>query len=214
MAASNRSGTEIVEGHRPYTIALNAVRASKVRVTIHHRKGYFSGLTELEAWGDVQLPLEPVPPPAGNLAYNPGKAEYPKASANYSDRFGGKPERAIDGITNFLPTPMNRWTSYESPSETDWLEIDFGKSVEFRRVELAIYDDRGGVQAPKEYDLEVWDGDRWKKLEGVKKVPEVPMGSQWNSANFAPVTSTKLRINFTNQGKARSGATEVMVWNE
>ncbi len=38
---------------------------------------------------------------------------------------------------------MNRWTSYESKNKADWLAIDFGKPTEFRRVELAIYDDRG-----------------------------------------------------------------------
>ena len=55
---------------------------------------------------------------------------------------------------NFLPSPLNRWTSYESPNESDWLEIDFGAEKTFSRVELAIYDDRGGVQAPARYDVE------------------------------------------------------------
>jgi hypothetical protein len=187
---------------------------SMLRFTLHHQPGFASGLTEVEVWGEVELPLAPVPPPAGNLAYNAGGATYPRAAASFTDRFGGKPQAAIDGITNFLPSPMNRWTSYESPTETDWLEIDFGQPIEFRRVELAIYDDRGGVQPPESYSLEKWTGDKWLGIEDVIKNPPQPAGGQWNTASFPPVTTSKLKIVFTHQGQARSGVCEVMVWNE
>jgi hypothetical protein len=179
-----------------------------------HADGYRSGLTEIEVWGDATLPLAAVAAPPGNLAYNDGSREYPRATASHFDRFGGVPKSAIDGITNFLPTPTNRWTSYESKTETDWLEIDFGKSVQFRRVDLAIYDDRGGVQSPQKYDLEYWNGQTWDAIPQVSKKPEKPAGSQWNSATFAPIMTGKLRIVFTNSGNARSGVTEVMVWDE
>ena len=108
---------------------------------------------------------------------------------------------------------MNRWTSYGSPNQTDWLQIDFGKPVQFRRVEIAIYDDRGGVQAPKSYALEYWSGGKWKPINVVEFSPEKPAGSQWNTASFDPVESEKIRIVFENNGAARSGATEVTVWN-
>ncbi len=115
--------------------------------------------------------------------------------------------------TNFQPSPTNRWTSYESPNEKDWLEIDFGKPVTFRRVDLAIYDDRGGVQTPVQYEIQVWDSKEWQTIP-CKLDPAEPAGSQWNSAGFEAKTATKLRIVFTNRDKARSGVTEVMVWNE
>jgi hypothetical protein len=113
-----------------------------------------------------------------------------------------------------LPTPTNRWTSYDSPSESDWLEIDFGKPVEFRRVELGIYDDRGGVQPPAGLALEVWQNDQWRTIDGCEFSPRAPAGSQWNTVRFPATTGSKLRMVFTHQGKARSGVTEVMVWNE
>ena len=53
------------------------------------------------------------------------------------------------------PNPMNRWTSYESPNKEDWLEIDFGKTQEIGRVVLHLYDDRGGVQPPQDYNIEI-----------------------------------------------------------
>ncbi len=201
-------------GHRPAVMRLSSIETTKLRATLHHRGKGKSGLTEIEAWGVATLPLEPVPPPAGNLAYNPQPEGFPKATASFSDRFGGQPRSAIDGKTVFLPTPMNRWTSYESKSLTDWLEIDFGQEVEFRRVELAIYDDRGGVQPPESYAIQQWTGSEWQEVSNVKKTPEQPLGSQWNAARFDPVKSSKVRIVFTHQGQSRSGVSEVMVWND
>ncbi len=201
-------------GHRPFTLTFPTLRTQKLRATLTHTGNSRSGLTELEAWGNADLPLVTVPPPIGNLAFNNGSAMYPKASASHHDRFGGVPKSAIDGIINFLASPTNRWTSYESKTETDWLQIDFGKSVEFSRVELAIYDDRGGVQTPLKYEIETWDGQAWESVQDISRSPEKPAGSQWNTATFAPVTSEKIRIVFTNHGNARSGVTEVMVWND
>lgn len=208
------SKTTALRGHTASEIALNAVRTSKLRVRMEHQSNFSSGLTEIEAWGEATLPLEPVPPPAGNLAYNAKSDGFPKANASHSDRFGGQPSKAIDGRTVFLPTPMNRWTSYESKSATDWLEIDFGKSLEFRRMELAIYDDRGGVQPPAKFMIQYWTGNEWQDTADLKTSPEKPAGGQWNVATFAPVQSSKVRIVFTHQGAARSGVTEVLVWNE
>jgi hypothetical protein len=202
------------QGHRPHVFTLAPLPLQKLRVNLLHTAGYRSGLSEIEVWGDAVLPLAPVPVPAGNIAFNDGRQEYPRATASHHDRFGGVPKSAIDGITNFLPNPTNRWTSYESKTPTDWLEVDFGKPMEFRRVDLAIYDDRGGVQAPLKVELEAWNGDSWQTIKNVKRSPEKPAGSEWNSVVFEPITSTKVRVIFTNAGQARSGVTEMMVWNE
>ncbi len=98
-------------------------------------------------------------------------------------------------------------------NEKDWLEIDFGTPTEFRRLELAIYDDRGGVQPPTDYEIQIGNKAIGNRRE-FHSHPQRPTGNQWNTARFTPVTSSKVRIVFTNQGKARSGVTEVMVWNE
>jgi hypothetical protein len=201
-------------GRRANVIRFPAVTASRVRAVLAHAAGGRSGLSEFELWGEAVLPVEAPPHPAGNLAHNPGDRQFPKANASYADRFGGQPALAIDGRTNFLPNPVNRWTSYESPNRTDWLEIDFGAAREFSRVELAIYDDRGGVQPPEKYDIEYWDGAAWQPASGLTRSPAAPTGSQFNEARFDPVRATKLRIVFTHSGRSRSGVSEVMVWHK
>ncbi|MBS0260838.1 MAG: discoidin domain-containing protein, partial [Planctomycetes bacterium] len=194
-------------GHRATTVMTPGLKTTKLRVLLHHQPGARSGLTEIEAWGQARLPVEPVAPPAGNLAYNPRREGFPKATASFSDRFGGQPGSAIDGKTVFLPTPMNRWTSYESKSASDWLEIDFGKDVEYRRVELAIYDDRGGVQPPTAYTVQFWTGSEWREVDHLNKSPAEPVGGEWNTARFDPVKSSRVRLVFSHRGQARSGVT-------
>ncbi|MBM4096226.1 MAG: discoidin domain-containing protein [Planctomycetes bacterium] len=192
-------------GRMANTVRFQPVSTSGIRAILRHSPSGKSGLTEFEVWGEAALPLPEPPHPAGNIAHNPGDKPFPKASASHFDRFGGKPALAIDGKTNFLPSPTNRWTSYESKNETDWLEVDFGVAKSFHRVELAIYDDRGGVQPPEKYDIEYWDGAAWKPVTGIRKSPARPAGGRFNEAGFDRVESTKVRVVFTHAGKARSG---------
>ncbi len=211
---TNPPSSEKPRGHRPMIFQFDPLETAKIRATLHHPPNGKSGLTEIEAWGDALLPLKPVAPPAGNLAYNPRPEGFPRASASFSDRFGGQPHRAIDGKIVFLPTPMNRWTSYESKSPTDWLQINFGQLEQISRVELHIYDDRGGVQPPSDVTIEYLSGDEWKPVAHPQKTPPKPTGSAQNTIRFDPVQTTKVRAVFTHQGQSRSGVTEVEIWKE
>jgi len=214
-AVPNQTRTpEKPTGRRSNVVRFPMLGTARLRAIFHHAASGKTGLTEIETWGDAVLPLPSPPHPAGNIAYNPGDQPFPKATASYSDRFGGKPMSAIDGRVNFLPSPMNRWTSYESPNTSDRLEIDFGAEKTFTRIELAIYDDRGGVQPPVKYEVKVWDGTAWKSVTAARSTPEKPIGSQFNEVKFDRVTASKVRVVFTHAGKARSGLSELFVWGE
>lgn len=204
---------ETPEGHKPNTVSFPPFATQRVRAVLKHATSGAAGLTEFEVWGDGDG-YKPPMPPIDNLAFNAKPDGYPKATASYADRFGGKPERAIDGKIVFLPTPMNRWTCFESPNATDWLEIDFGREIKTSRIELAIYDDRGGVQAPKSYSVQRWDGKSWLDVEEPVSNPVMPMGGQMNEIRFKSLLATKLRIVFVHAGKSRSGVSEILVWKE
>ncbi|OWK38864.1 hypothetical protein FRUB_06369 [Fimbriiglobus ruber] len=201
-------------GRQANVVTFPRVETARVRAVLTHRRGAKSGLSEFEAWGSGSLPVQPAPPPKDDLALNLTGQGFPKATASFTDRFGGSPMAAIDGKVNFRPEPMNRWTSYESPNATDWLAIDFGAARTVGRVELGIYDDRGGVQPPASYVVQHWDGAAWKDVANAAKVPEVPIGNRFNEIRFDPVATAKVRITFTNNGRARSGVTEVMVFEK
>jgi len=48
----------------------------------------------------------------------------------------------------------------------------------------------------------------------VKLAPEKPTGSQFNELRFDRVKATRVRVVFTHAGKARSGVSEMFVWND
>lgn len=198
-------------GHQPATLTCPPQDIQKLRIVLDHAAGHASGLTEIEVWGDARLPVALPGPPVGNLAYRSPGAEFPQATASHTSRFDDV-RFANDGVTNFLPTPNNRWTSYESTSSSDWLEIDFGQPTEFDSAELAVYDDGGGVQAPANYVVEVWDGSKWSQVANSTFRPATPTGGQWNEVRFDRISASKVRFVFQHQGDARSGVSEVLIW--
>ena len=200
-------------GHRFTTVAFAPQELTRLRATFVHGQGGFTGLTEIEAWGVGALPYAPPPPRPGNLAYNSTGSGFPMATASFHDIYGGLPERAIDGKVNYKPTPVNRWTSYGSPSKTDWLEVNFGMPKQVSRAELYIYDDHGGVQPPESFSVQYLAEAEWHTVTNLVKSPQTPVGSALNSATFTQVTTTRIRIVFTHQGASRSGLTELELRN-
>lgn len=185
----------------------------KFRVVLQHAAGARSGLSEIEAWGVAAKDQLDPPQPPPSLAANLNGAEYPQATASFTSRFD-RIEQVHDGQISYRPNPHNRWTAYESPDAWDWLQIDFGQPQTFSRVELHLFDDRGGVQAPASYRVEVEGEDGWVEPTDVRRAPEKPQGGAMNTVTFAPVTSRKVRVVFEHAGAARTGVTEIEVWEK
>ncbi len=201
-------------GSRPHVFTFPVLKTSRLRAVLTHAEDSRSGLTEFEAWGPGEKPYVPAPPPAGNIAFNPTGEGFPKITASHSDVFGGLPPRAIDGKIIFEATPVNRWTCYGSPNAKDSLEIEFAEKRRVGRAVLHIYDDRGGVQAPASYTVEGWTGSEWKELADQAKTPPEPTGSMANAVIFTPAEVKKVRVVFTHEGAARSGVTELEIWEK
>ncbi len=201
-------------GRQANTIRFSELETSKVRAVFTHAGAGRTGLTEFEVWGKGERPIAPAPEPKGNLAVNRSGRGFPKATASWTSRFD-KIEMANDGRINFRPSPHNRWTAYESPNASDWLEIDFGPekgAQSVSRVDLHLYDDDGGVQAPEKYVVQYRDGRAWSDVPSARHSPERPTGGTVNTVVFRPVRTSKVRVVFTHRGKARSGLTEIEVW--
>lgn len=205
-------------GGRPYRFDFPPIETTQLRATLTHSSGSASALTEFMAWGKLSGTYSPPRPPKGNIAFNATpESGHPKVKASFHDQYGGIPNKAIDGKIVFPSTPMNRWTSYGSPNqESDWLEIDFGEAKKVGRVVVHIYDDRGGVQAPKNITLQKWSKNDWHEITSVRADPEKPKGGMANTLSFQPVSTTKLRVIFEHIGhpNVRSGVTELEVWAE
>jgi hypothetical protein len=204
---------QIPTGRRANVVRFPPLSVRRLRVVLEHAAAGRSGLTEWEVWGDGSVPYRAPDPPPGNLAVNRAGQGFPRATASHTSRFD-RVEMANDGRTSFLNQPHNRWTSYESPQASDWLQIDLGADHEVGRVDLALYDDGGGVQAPEKLQIQVWDGRQWQEVRQARSEPDRPVGGVVNTTRFERVRTSKLRVVFTHRGQSRSGVSEIEIWRE
>ncbi|MCD1259437.1 discoidin domain-containing protein [Paenibacillus athensensis] len=143
-----------------------------------------------------------------NLALNPGGSGFPELSASYTCGCDSV-WSTVNGIYSYTDNPRDRWTNYGSPNASDWIAVDFGAPQSFNQVNIYVFDDGGGVRPPASYEVQTWDGSDWTPVQNAVKTPATP-GAALNTANFDPVTATKMRVVFTN-GAAYSGVVELEV---
>lgn len=198
-------------GKMSNTVNFAPTLMDKFRITLEHPAKGKSGLTEIEAWGLATSVTSPEQGPIANLALQNGQTEFPKALASFTSRFDQLSE-VHDGRIVFTEKPHNRWTSFGSPNETDWLDIDFGARKSVSRVEIAFYDDGVGVRPPRQYSLQTWQAGNWRAIENVVKMPSIPAGHRINVATFAPTSTSQIRVNFQHQNGAKTGLSEILIW--
>ncbi|MEZ5303526.1 MAG: discoidin domain-containing protein [Verrucomicrobiales bacterium] len=202
------------QGHRANTARFPGIATPRLRVVFERPAPDAAvGASEIEAWGPGSLPLPEPKPAEGNLALNKTGEGFPKASASHTSKWD-TPAEANDGVVQYRAEPRNRWTSYESPNDSDWLAVDFGAEREFRAIHLHLYDDRGGVQTPQNYALEYWDGEAWREILNQRRDPAKPAGGTVNEIVFPAVKASRVRAVFQHAGNARSGVTEFAVWEK
>lgn len=200
------------EGHRANTVDFAPLVTPKLRLVMRHRAGATSGLTEFEAWAHVPLPLPPATEPVHDLAYNPTGRGYPAATASFTSRYDSVAEVA-DGRIAFTRASRNRWTAYGSPHRTDWVEIAFGARHTVRALDLYLWGDSGGVQAPRRYTVQTWNGRGWTDAQVGEQIPARPLTWALNRVRIAPVETDRVRVVFEHDLPAFTGMTELMVWD-
>ena len=118
--AESRSPRE-AGGRRANVVRFPEVETDQAARHVHAPRRGQTGLTEIEVWGDVELPVAPPPFPTGNLAYNPGDKPFPKASASLHVARTTRSRWPTTAQVNFAPSPHNRWTSYDRRTRpTGW----------------------------------------------------------------------------------------------
>ncbi|MBI2071855.1 MAG: discoidin domain-containing protein [Gemmatimonadetes bacterium] len=194
-------------GRRANLVAFRPITTSKLRVVLTHRPGKSSGLTEIEAWARVPLPLAPPTAPAHNIAY--GAA----ASASFSAP-GDSATEVNDLRIAFTYYSRNRWSALGSPHRRDWIQLDFGRRRPVRQVELYLWGDNVRVRAPRRFAVQVWDGTRWADVRVESQLPRTPTTWAVNTVRVEPVETEKLRVVFEHDLPAVSGVTELIVWDQ
>jgi hypothetical protein len=130
----------------------------------------------------------------------------PEASINHSTI---ELYQAIDGRVWFYPNVRNYWSNAGSQSAEDWFSLDFGGDKQFSSVQLYYYTDDVKFKAPAKYSVQYWTGGNWVDVAGSHATPRKPLANGENTVTFHPVTTSKLRIVFTNPKQAAIALVEV-----
>ncbi|MDG0814711.1 galactose-binding domain-containing protein [Cohnella rhizosphaerae] len=197
-------------GNQMNTVTFSSVSASKFRIVFTHASGAKSGVTEI-AYGTASASTptpSPTPTPTATPTQPPSQLSGGTASASYTF-FMDSVAQVNNGVISYGDSPHDRWTAYESPNATDWVQTDFGGGVSASQAKLYLYSDGGGVKAPSAYDVQYWTGSAWTSAAGQVKSPTAPAGNQLNTVSFNAVTASKFRIVFTHASGSKSGATEI-----
>jgi hypothetical protein len=198
------------EGRRANQVSFRPVSTARIRVILVPRNGAPLGLAELEVWGPATLPLAKATAAPPDLAFNAGDTEYPRASASYTSQYD-RVEQVNDLRVAFTRYSRNRWTAYQSPNPRDWVEIDLGTPKTVRTIELYLYGDDGGIKAPRDYSLQLWNGNAWQDARVRSRVPERPLASARNVVTLEPVVTSRVRVLLEHALPAFSGITELII---
>ncbi len=146
-------------------------------------------------------------------AANPLRQGYPKPIASYTSPYDD-PWRALDGKVWFTEVPQTtRWTNYGSPNPQDFYGVDFGVPTPVNDIRWYGYDDGGGVKPAAAYQLQYWTGTVWQDVPSQTRSSATPVGNGLNRITFPAVTTTQVRLLFTNAQGAFVGVTELQSWS-
>ncbi|MHA6480893.1 S-layer homology domain-containing protein [Paenibacillus sp. strain BS8-2] len=186
-----------LSGNERNLIRFDSVTSTDFRIVLTHGEAK-SGVSEVRYWDSEteELPTGEVVP-LGIV------------SASYTFRLD-QVGHVNDGITSYQTEVKNRWTAYESPNASDWIQTNFGGAVTKDAVGIYLYSDGGGVRAPLSYDVQYQDaGGDWVSVPGQTKIPAAPEGNKVNLVTFDAVSAQKFRVLFIHDSEGKSGVTEI-----
>ncbi|MEH0573424.1 MULTISPECIES: discoidin domain-containing protein [Streptomyces] len=132
------------------------------------------------------------------------------ASASYTGS-GSSTAGAVDGY----PTNEPFWGAGGSSNSQDWYELNFGAARTLNEVRLYFKDSRPAsttYRAPSAYTIQYYDGSSWVNVPGQTKSPAVPRAN-YNLVQFPAISAQRVRVLATNASGAKTGLTEVKVFN-
>ncbi|GAA4586438.1 hypothetical protein GCM10023194_32620 [Planotetraspora phitsanulokensis] len=118
---------------------------------------------------------------------------------------------AVDGY------PVNEpyWGAGGSPNAQDWYEVNLGSAKTLDEVRLYFKDSRpasGTYRPPSAYQIQYLSGSTWTNAAAQVKTPSTPQGN-YNVVRFTPVSAQRVRVLMTNASGAKSGLTEIKIYD-
>ncbi len=149
----------------------------------------------------------PSPHPI-DLAVNFTKQGFPVATASINTATA-EVYQAVDGRVWFYPNVRNYWSNGGSTAKEDWFSLDFGREKKFRSVRFYCYADGVKFQAPERCRLQSWQGGAWREVPAIAATPRQPQANGENTLVFPVLTTSKLRLVFSNPPSAAVALVEL-----
>ncbi|MGI8544876.1 MAG: discoidin domain-containing protein, partial [Aridibacter sp.] len=193
------------------------VTTSKIRINLTATTDTYAYLTEVEAIGN-NTSSTPTPTPTPT----------PTVRTNYALASNGALATASTADSGYLPVTTNdgdrRGTNSGNLSMwisvaplPDWLQIDFGQSRTIDEIDvITVQDDAFNPVEPTlameftstygnvDFNVQYWNGSAWVTLNSVTGNRKV-----WKQFTFAPITTSKIRVNITGSADDYAYMTEV-----
>lgn len=147
----------------------------------------------------VQAVLPRITPPAINrpidqaVQIDPNTQNqsngYPHASAA-TNADAASLHAAIDGRVWFYPEAVNGWSS-DPGIINQWFAIDFGKTVQVQRAEIAFFSDGRQFDVPASYRLQAWTPTGWQNIQAQA---DKPLANGITRVSWPMVNTTQIRL--------------------
>jgi DUF1680 family protein len=151
---------------------------------------------------------------AGVLVVDDNAKRFTSAKASHT--FDGDTTAAlIDGLlpSDSFDTSIPRWTSWPERGKPQTVEFELAEPTSIRTIEIYWYDDRGGVQTPVRWELEVANtaGD-WRPFSLYNTDDYGVEPNQFNVVHPAePLNTKRLRLRVWPKADAAAGILEFVV---
>ncbi|XVQ88496.1 family 43 glycosylhydrolase [Microbispora siamensis] len=88
-----------------------------------------------------------------------------------------------------------------------WVQYDWPSAVTLNRVRAYWFDDDQGIDLPASCSVQYWTGSAWQNVPGASACGVA--ANTFNTVTFSPVTTTRIRLNFTSRSGYSTGLLEV-----
>jgi DUF1680 family protein len=150
---------------------------------------------------------------AGALVIDDNARRFKSARATHTfeqDQVGAMIDGRLPKDSHDISIP--RWTSWPERGKQQTLEFELAKPTELRSVEVYWYDDRGGVQVPERWELDVWRDGAWASFPLYNTDAYGIAHDQFNVVHPAePLTTDRLRVKVWPRADAAVGILEFIV---
>ena len=138
-------------------------------------------------------------------------------SMNYTPGAIKETERpvALSAVTDGTTANEPYWGNYGTTEANGYVELDLGAPKQIDNVKVWFVSDRqsGGYHQPQRYVVQVQNGaGEWVAIPGAVKAPKIPQ-PKFNEVLFAPVTTSKVRVSFTNAPTYFTAISEIQVFD-